>query len=331
MKTIVVVIVIISTHVASNAQKIGFLLDSYITDRWYMDEKLFSDEVKKLGGECLVETGAYGNAEEQIELAKKMITEGKVDVLVVVPSDARKAAVIASFAKENNVPLISYDRLILSDDISIYISFNNKKVGNLQAEYALNLAPKGRYILLNGPTTDNNAVLFREGQMEVLEPHIKSGNVTIVGDIVLTAWSEIEAFMQMQNLLLTQDNHPDVIIAANDALANGSIEMVKSVDNGGNPVITGQDADIRGLKNILKGHQTMTVYKSIKALATVAAQAAMKLANNQPIEGTVILKADNIEVKSILLDPVVVDKSNFKETVVQDGHISLAEMLNLSK
>lgn len=330
-KLIVSLFFVIILNVTSHAQKIGFLLDSYITDRWYMDEKLFSDKVKELGGECIVKTGGYGNAEEQVEIARQMISNDQVDVLVVVPADSKRAAEIAELAKENNVPLVSYDRLILSDAVSVYVSFNNRKVGNLQAEYALNLKPKGKYLLINGPTSDNNAILFREGQMEVLKPHVESGDITIIGDVVLKAWSEIEAFMETQDKLLNQSEQPDVIIAANDAIANGAIELIKSLDNAGKPVITGQDADIKGLKNILTGYQSMTVYKSINSLATVAAEAAMKLAKKQELEGTVVLETEGLKIRSVLLDPIVVDKENFKETVIKDGHVSLAEVMGLDK
>src|SRR5688572_9164042 len=118
-----------------HAQKIGLLLDSYVSDRWYLDKKLFIDKVTELGGECQVEV-AYGDPVEQVNLSKKMIAQG-VKVLVVVAVDAVKSAEIATIATAANVPVISYDRLILSNDVTIYISYNNEKVGSLQAEYMI--------------------------------------------------------------------------------------------------------------------------------------------------------------------------------------------------
>jgi len=330
-KLVLTVCILVCSFLQLSAQKIGFLLDGYVTDRWYMDEKLFSDKVEDLGGTCLVKSSAYGEADEQLELAKRMIDDAHVDVLVVVPSDAHKAAAIAAYAKAKNVPLVAYDRLILSNDVSIYVSYDNKKVGMMQAKYALKEVPKGSYLLVNGPPSDNNAILYREGQLEVLKPQIEAGNITIMGDLVLESWSGVTAFMETQEFLSTQKERPDVILAANDAVANSCIESVKTFDEGDKTLITGQDADISGLKNILKGYQAMTVYKSIKSIANVAAETAMKLADNKKVTGTVSVKAENNEVDAILLEPVVVDKNNYKETVVKDGHITLAEMLKLDK
>src|SRR5690606_33262093 len=151
------------------AQKIGLLMDSYVVDRWYLDQKMFANRVRALGGECIVEV-PHGDPDEQLRLGKKLLESG-VNVLVVVASDSRKAAAIVEAANEKKIPVISYDRLILSEGLSFYISYNNTRVGNLQAQYALEKVPKGKYLLLNGPPTDYNAVLFRRGQMEVLKPH----------------------------------------------------------------------------------------------------------------------------------------------------------------
>ena len=136
----------------SVAQKIGLLMDSYAIDRWYIDEKLFKDRVSQLGGECFVEM-PYGDADEQVRLGKKLIQSG-VDVLVIVPTDSKKAAEIVAEAKAANIPVISYDRLILSRDLNFYISYNSLKVGNLQAEYALKKVPKGKYLLINFSGSD---------------------------------------------------------------------------------------------------------------------------------------------------------------------------------
>lgn len=305
------------------AQKIGLLMDSYVVDRWYLDQKLFTDRVKALGGECVVEV-PHGDPDEQVRLGKKLIDSG-VNVLVIVASDSKKAAAIVDAANDKKIPVISYDRLILSDGLSFYISYNNTRVGNLQAEYALGKVPKGKYLLINGPPTDYNAVMFRKGQMEVLQPHIDNGEIEIVGDIVLNEWSEIEALMRIDELFATSTIKPDVIIAANDALATGTIQAIP-IDMVGHVLITGQDAELIALKNIITGNQSMTVYKPIKDLAYRAAEIAMDFAKGKKPKHASKLKTENIKVDAILLNPTVVDKQNYRETVVQDGHVSLSEV-----
>ena len=328
LKCIALFWLIVSVSQVAKAQKIGLLMDSYVIDRWYIDQKLFTDRIKELGGECLVEV-PYGDPDEQVRLGKKLIQSG-ISALVIVPSDSRKAAEIVQAAKAKKIPVISYDRLILSKDLSFYISYNNVEVGHLQAQYALNKVPKGKYLLLNGPPTDNNAILFRNGQLEVLKPSIDKGDVTIVGDIILNDWSEIEALMRIDEFFSSNQERPDVIIAANDALATGSIQALPA-DLVGKILITGQDAELIAMKNIIAGNQAMTVYKPIKQLANQAAELAMTFAKGKVPANKTKLKTEDFEIDAVLLKPLVVDKANYNETVVKDGHISLSEIMGSKK
>jgi D-xylose transport system substrate-binding protein len=315
--------VILNITTVAWAQKIGLLMDSYVIDRWYIDQKLFTDRIKELGGECIVEM-PFGDADEQVKLGKKLIAS-KVDVLVIIPVDRIKAATIVQAAKEANIPVIAYDRMIDSNDLTLYVSYNNFNVGKLQAQYAFNKIPQGNYLLLNGPESDMNATSFREGQKLVLQPYIKNGKIKIIGDYVLAGWSELEALMKTDEFLSTHTEKPDVIVAANDALATGAIQSL-SKDLLGKVVVTGQDADKNSLKNIIAGTQTMTIYKPIKTLAFQAAESAIKIAKKEKVS-SIKTKIGTHEVNAILLEPVVVDKNNYKETVVKDGHVNLSEVL----
>lgn len=305
------------------AQKIGLLMDSYGSDHWYLDQKLFTEKVKQLGGTVQVEV-AYSDTVEQVRLGKKLIADG-VQVLVIIPVDGHKAAEIVTLAKQAKIPVIAYDRLINSKDLDLYLSYNNEKIGELQAQYALDRVPQGKFLLLNGPVRDLNAILFRKGQHKVLKQSIAEGKVKLVADIVMEDWGEIGALMKMDDFYSSASEKPDVIIAANDALASGAIFALPE-ELKGKVVITGQDADLSSLQFIVSGTQSMTIYKPIKPMAHLAAEVAIKLAKGLSIEGTKKFKNEHIEVNSILLDPVVVDKNNFKETVVKDGHVTLTEM-----
>lgn len=315
--------VILNIATVSWAQKVGLLLDSYVIDRWYIDQKLFVDRLKELGGECMVEM-PFGDADEQVRLGKKLIAS-KVDVLVIVSVDRKKAATIVQAAKEANIPVIAYDRMIDTDDLTLYISYNNLNVGKLQAQYAINKMPHGNYLLMNGPESDMNAISFREGQKLVLQPYIKNGKIKIIGDNVLDSWSELESLMKTDEFLSSHAEKPDVILAANDALATGAIQSLPN-DLLGKVIVTGQDAEKTAMKNIIGGTQTMTVYKPIKPLAYQAAESAMKIAKGEKVSA-IKTKIGTHEVNAILLEPVVVDKSNYKETVVKDGHIILSEVV----
>lgn len=314
-------IVMIELH----AQKIGFVMDSYITDRWYLDQKLFSDKIKELGGEIKIEV-AYGDPAEQLRLSKKLLAEG-VKTLVVVPIDGHKAVEIVDAAKAANVPVIAYDRLILTKDVTIYISYNNEKIGELQAQYAMKKMPSGNYLLINGPEADNNAVLYRKGQLKALKPSIDNGQIKIVGDFNMS-WGEINSLMKVDEFLTASpQNKPNAILAANDALASGAIQALPAEDRG-KVIVTGQDADLTALKYIVTNAQTMTIYKPIRALATLAAETAMRLAKGEKIAGGIKFLSGNFSVDAILLEPIVVDKTNFRDIVVKDGHVSMSELID---
>ena len=306
------------------AQKVGLLMDSYVIERWRTDQSLIVERVKALGGKCLVEV-PHGNPEEQVRLGKKLIAE-KVDVLIIVPTDADKAAEIVAEAKKVNIPVISYDRMISSKDIDFYVSYDGIKVGQLQAQYAKDRVPAGNYLLLNGPRTDRNSILFREGQLSVLNNDINTGKIKIIADFVLDDWSELEAIMKVEEFLSTNNSQPDVIIAANDALAMGAMQVLPR-ELLGKVLITGQDAERGALRYIVAGQQSMTVYKPIKPLAYQAAEVAIKLAKKEPVPNKK-MRVGNYEVNAILLEPVAVDKSNYKDTIVKDGHLSMSEINN---
>jgi D-xylose transport system substrate-binding protein len=325
-KLLSMVVVLLSIATSQlQAQKIGLLLDSYITDRWYIDQKLFSDKVKELGGQAFVEVG-NGDTTEQVRLGKKLIDEG-VRVLAIVPTDSRQSAKIAAMAKAANVKVIAYDRMILSNDVSIYISYDNEKVGMLQAKYVVDRMPKGNIIIINGPESDNNAIQFGRGQRRVLDPYVKNGSIKIIGDFIMSDWGELGALMKMDEFFITAKQKPNAILAANDALANGATQSLPA-ELAGKVIVTGQDADLTGLKNIISGRQSMTIYKPIKPLAHMAADVAIKLAKGEQIKNTTKIEIGNISVNAILLEPIVVDKLNYKDTVVKDGHAALSQILD---
>jgi D-xylose transport system substrate-binding protein len=324
MKTFIKVLFLIFPCIVQvQAQKIGLLLDDYIIERWYSDQKYFTEKVKELGGEVLVEV-AYSDTAQQVELAKKLIGLG-AKVLVVIPTDSHQAAKIADLAKKSGVAVVSYDRLILSENIAAYVSYDNRKVGILQAKYALEKVPSGKFILMNGPPSDNNAVLFKAGQEEVLAPSIKSGKVKVIGSFVMDDWGQLGSYMKLQEFFSKTKDRPDAVIVANDELATGVITALPK-EIMGKTIVTGQDADVAGIKNILAGNQAMTVYKPIKPLAEKAAEIAMHLARGTAIKGLTKTNLGTISVNAILLDPVTVDKSNYMETVIKDGQVKLSDL-----
>jgi D-xylose transport system substrate-binding protein len=304
--------------------RIGISMDTLKEERWQRDRDLFVARAKELGAEVLVQA-ANGDDKVQTQQAENLLTQG-VDVLVVIPHNAEVSASIVDSAKQQNVPVITYDRLIRNSEPDLYISFDNEKVGQLQAKYLLDRAPKGNYVLIGGAPTDNNATLFRKGQMDILQPAIDRGDIKIVADQWARDWLASEALRHTENALTQANNNVVAVVASNDGTAGGCIQALEEQKLAGKVLVSGQDADLAALQRIVAGTQSMTVYKPVSQLARRAAEAAVSLAKQEKIETTSKINNGKIDVPSILLEPVVVDKGNIADTVVKDGYQKMEDI-----
>jgi len=297
--------------------KIGFSMDTLEEERWLRDRDLFKAAVEALGAEVEIKA-ANGDDSEQILQAEKLISEG-VDLLVVVPHNAEATAAIVNKAHLAGIRVISYDRLVKNSDIDLYVSFDNEKVGELQAEAITKLVPKGKYVYIGGADTDNNAHLFKKGVFNVLQPLINKGDITVVYDQWTKNWLPENALANMEEALAANNNEIDAVIAANDATAGKVIEALEKQGLAGKIPVAGQDAELMAAQRIVQGTQTMTVYKPIKTLAQEVAELAVRMAKGEYIDTDRKVNNGKTEVPSVLLAPIAVDKENMDETVIRDG------------
>lgn len=303
---------------ASAKTKIGLSIDDLRVERWTRDRDFFVAKAEELGAEVIVQSA---NAQEatQIQQIENMITQG-VDVLVIVPFNGKALSNVIEEAKAEGIEVVSYDRLILDSDIDVYISFDNVGVGEIQAQGLVDVKPTGNYYLIGGSQLDNNAFMFREGQMNVLKPLADKGDITILGDQWAKDWLPEEAVKITENALSANDNKIDAIVASNDGLAGGAIQALTAQGLAGQTAVSGQDADLEGIKRIVAGTQTVTVYKPLKLIAETAAQLAVDLAEDKEISGvTTQLDNGKKQVDSVLLTPIGVTKDNIDATVIADG------------
>ncbi|HTD21034.1 MAG TPA: D-xylose ABC transporter substrate-binding protein [Terriglobales bacterium] len=304
--------------------RIGFSMDSLQLERWQRDRDLFVQKAKELGAEVLVQS-ADGNDSLQVQQAENLLTQD-VDVLVIVPHNGEIAASIVDSAKRQHVPVLAYDRIIRDSDVDFYISFDNVKVGELQAQYLLDRAPKGNYVLIGGSPTDNNARLFREGQMNVLKPAVDRGDIKIVADQWAKDWLPSEALRHTENALTQARNNVVAVVASNDSTAGGVIQALEEQKLAGKALVSGQDADLTACQRIVGGTQSMTVYKPIAPLASHAAEIAIALARHSAVEPNGKVNNGSKDVPSFLLTPIAVDKSNMAQTVVKDGFVKIEDV-----
>ncbi|PDO11498.1 MAG: D-xylose ABC transporter substrate-binding protein [Candidatus Reconcilbacillus cellulovorans] len=302
---------------AEGGVTIGLSMATLQEERWQRDRDFFVAKAKELGAEVKVQSADLDDA-KQVAQAENLISQG-VDVLVVIPNNASASAAIVEKAKAANIPVIAYDRLITNSDVDLYISFDNVRVGEMQAEAIVKLVPKGNYALIEGADTDNNAHLFKQGHMNVLKPYIDRGDIRIVYDQWTKDWQPNNALKNMENALTANNNRIDAVIAANDGTAGGVVQALAAQGLAGKVPVSGQDAELAALRRIVQGTQTMTVYKPVKKLAEKAAELAVALAKGQTVQADQKLNNGKIDVPSILLEPIAVTKDNIDQTVVADG------------
>jgi D-xylose transport system substrate-binding protein len=297
--------------------KIGLLMDTVEEgERWQRDRDLFVERAKQQGADVLVEI-AGGDQAKQLQQAESLLARD-VKVLVVVPHSSEDAAPIVEAAKKRSVPVIAYDRLILKADVDLYMSYDNRRVGELQAQYLRNRAPEGTYILLGGAPTDHNAKLIREGQMAALEDAVKRREIKIVADPWVPNWEADAATALTETALKKAGNQVVAVVASNDVTAGGAIKALEKNGLAGKVLVSGQDANLDAVRRLVGGTQAMTVYKPLRALAVGAASVAVQLANGGKVEGTSTVDNGLKKVPSLLLVPISVDKDLVDQLIIND-------------
>lgn len=326
-----------TTSSAEASGKIALLLPETKTTRYETaDRPFFEEKFKELCPNCeIIYSNANQDANAQLSQAEAALTNG-AKVLVLDPVDSAAAAAMADKAKAQGVPVIAYDRLILnSDGVNYYISFDNEKVGQLQAQSLVDDLNKmgvqdPQIVMIDGSPTDNNAKLFKEGAHSVFDPLVKDNKLIIAKEYDTPDWSPDQAQNEMQQALTALSNKVDGVYAANDGTASGAIAAMKAAGLEPLPPVTGQDAELSAIQRILVGDQYMTVYKAIKPEADAAAQLAYDLLTNTPVPADMTqgktVNNGKIDVPAVLLTPVAVTKDNIQETVVKDGFWSVDQI-----
>lgn len=297
--------------------KVGVLLpDSQSSVRWEtVDRPSLQQAFEKAGVDADIQN-AEGDKSTQQQQAEQMITNG-AKVLLLVNLDSGSGAAIAGNAASQGVKVIDYDRLTLDTDATdYYVSFDNTKVGELQGQGLVDCLGDKQGVnvaVLNGSPTDNNATLFKEGYDSVIDPKFKSGEWNEVADQSVPDWDNQQALTIFEQMLQKADNKVDGVLAANDGLGNAAISAIKQRKLPQIPV-TGQDATLEGIQNIVNGDQCMTVYKAIEKEAQAAADLAIALAKGEePKAQTTPVDNGTEKVPSVLLEPVPVTKDNIAE------------------
>jgi putative multiple sugar transport system substrate-binding protein len=329
----------------SKGGTIGIAMPTKSSERWISDGKNVVADLEAKGYKTKL---VYGedDPDQQVSQIENLITQG-VKALIVAAIDNKSLNNVLQQAKDANIPVISYDRLILgSPNVDYYASFDNEKVGQLQANYIVDKlglkSGKGPFNieLFAGSNDDNNTKYFFNGAMSVLKPYIDSKKLvvqsgqTALNQVVTLRWDGATAQRRMDDILTKsyKSARVDAVLSPYDGISIGILSALKTDGYGSAskplPVITGQDAELASVKSIIAGGQTQTVYKDLRELAKVASNMVDAVLNDKKPEVNDTKTYDNGTkvVPAYLLQPVSVDKANYEEVLVKGGYYTADQL-----
>lgn len=308
-----------------------FLLPENVTARWEsQDRPFFIAAMKKDYPSAQVKVeNALNDASKQQAQAESALAQG-AKVLVVTAIDQKGAAVIVNDAKKQGVPVIAYDRLIKNSPVAYYVSVDGVRIGQLQGGWMKAHTKKGaRIAVINGSPIDDNAHLFAQGYMGVLNPLFKKGLRKQVANVWTPLWDPSKAQSEMEQILTKTNNGVDGVLSANDGMAGGIIAALQAQNLAGKVPVTGLDGTLNGLQLILQGKQSMTVWRSLREQAGKAAEITAALLKGKKPPASLFHGASKsngkVKVPWAKVTPHIITLANMN-LEIKDGAVTKAQL-----
>lgn len=307
----------------NNKPVIGFSIDTLAIERWQRDLDIFMSSVKSQGADVIVQNA--GNSVEEQKRQLMYLASRNVNVIVVVPKDAKALTEVIEKISAKNIPVISYDRLILDSNISLYMTINSESVGVLMGQHMRKITPGSNWSLILGSEEDNNMYMIQQGLLKATR-----GFGITISDMFYTQGWNYDLSRQHTIDLITSGKIPEAIICGNDAVADSVISVLQTYYPNKHIPICGQDADIAACQNIVRGLQDFTVYKPIGKLAETTAEYAVRIARGEKISD-MIPEGHTIDngygkIPYVMLEPVFVDKTNIDSVIINSGFHTYGEI-----
>ena len=296
---------------------VGVSWNNYQEERWAKWDEPAIKAAVEAGGGTYISNDAKSSAETQASNLENLISQG-AQVLIVLAQDGTAIKPAVESAIGQGVPVVAYDRLI-EDPKALYITFDNKGVGRLEAEEIFKRVPKGRYVIVKGSSTDANADFLREGFEEVIGAAVTAGDITIVSETYTDNWDPANAQATMEQVLSAEGNKVDAVLAQNDGMAGGVIAALEAQGLAGKVPVSGQDAEQAALNRVALGTQSLTVWKDARELGKSAGESALALCANP--DATAVSGASPFttpggnSISSIFLTPKPITQDNLNEVI----------------
>jgi len=291
---------------------VGVSWNNYQEERWAKWDEPALKAAIEAGGGTYISNDAKSSAETQASNLENLVTQG-AKVLVVLAQDGTAIKPAVTSAINGGVPVIAYDRLI-EEPKALYITFDNKLVGHMQAQAVFDKVAKGNYVVIKGNKADANADFLRSGMDEVIKAAVDSGDIKIVGETYTDNWDPAKAQTEMEQFLTSSSNKVDAVLAENDGMAGGVVAALDAQGLAGKVPVSGQDGDLAALNRIALGTQTVDVWKDARELGKTAGEAAVQLCGNpdpSKVTGTASFTTPGGNaVSSILLKPIPITQDN---------------------
>ncbi|MBO5112153.1 MAG: sugar-binding protein [Lachnospiraceae bacterium] len=331
-----------SASASAGSGKIGVAMPTKDLQRWNQDGSNMEAQLKEAGYEVDLQY-ASNDIATQVSQIENMINSG-CQLLVIASIDGDSLGTVLDQAKEKNIPVIAYDRLIMnSDAVSYYATFDNYMVGTKQGEYIKekldleNAAGPFNIEIVTGDPGDNNARYFYGGAMDVLKPYIDEGKLVVKSgqidfETVATAnWSTETAQSRMDAIIsanYADGTKLDAVLCSNDSTALGVTNSLEANYTGEWPIITGQDCDIANVKNMIAGKQSMSIFKDTRTLASKVVEMvdAIMKGGEAPVNDKETYDNGTGVIPSYLCEPVFADANNYKELLVDSGYYTEADL-----
>ena len=312
---------------ASGDCVVGVSWNNYQEERWAKWDEPALKAAIEAGGGSYVSNDAKSSAETQASNLENLISQG-ANVLVVLAQDGTAIIPAVQDSIAQGIPVIAYDRLI-EDPGVLYITFDNEKVGEMQAQALFDVQPTGNWVIIKGNSADANADFLRSGAEKVIGDAVAAGDITIVGEDYTDNWDPANAQTTMEQFLTAADNDIQVALVQNDGMAGGAIAALEAQGLAGQVPVSGQDGDLAALNRVALGTQTVDVWKDARELGTAAGESAVALCGNP--DPSAVAAASTFttpggnDVSAIFLTPIPVTQDNL-DVVVDAGWISTDDL-----
>ena len=295
--------------------QIGLTVDSFVIERWIRDRDVFVATARDLGAEVNVQD-AGADAQEQISQSDYFIKK-HMDVIVIIARDCGALSEAVERAHSSGIRVISYDRMVNDANTDMYISFDNRMVGEIMAQSMEEAIPDGgKIFMIQGSATDNNVAMVKEG----FEDTLQGSNLQVVYEANCEGWTAELAVDYVEEAL---EEYPDVkgIMCGNDDIASQVIQVLAENQLAGQVIVVGQDGDLAACQRIVEGTQYMTAFKSIEDLARQAAEYAVKMAEEGKLPSDVpdTMNDGSYDIPAKVLEPVAVTRDNIDEVIIDGG------------